>query len=197
MYTKSILSFAAIVALSACGGSSTGPASFTTASTQAMFDDRLERGEALIDKYDNALPTSNMPTTGTASYAGLAGFADGPNFDEADVVATAEVAMTASFTPSGGSVSGSMSNFLALNSDTNEVEALQGSLTIADQTIIANGFVTTVSGTLTDPEGTLNVTGSMNGQFLGDEAAAIGATMTLSDGEDDAPIYGRLIAEKQ
>lgn len=204
MYAKSILSFAAIAALSACGGSSTGPASFTTVgspppatSNQVAFDERVSRGIALGDKYDDVVPTSNMPTSGTASYAGLAGFADVPDPDEADLIGSADVSMTATFTPSGGSVSGSMTNFLGLNDDTNQVEALQGTLTIADQTIIGNGFVTTVSGTLTDPGGTLNVTGSMNGQFLGDEAAAIGATMILSDGEDDAPIYGRLIAEKQ
>jgi len=197
VYTKSILSLAAIAALSACGGSSTGPASFTTASTQATFDDRVSRGFALGDKYDDAEPTTNMPTSGTATYAGIAGFADVANFDEADVIGSADVSMTASFTATGGSVSGSMTNFLALNDETNQVEALQGSLTIADQTIIDNGFVTTVSGKLTSSEDTSDITGSMSGQFIGDQAAAIGATMTLRDGEDDAPIYGALIAEKQ
>lgn len=197
MYTKSILSFAAIAALSACGGSSTGPASFTTASTQATFDDRVSRGVALGDKYDEVGPTSNMPTSGTATYAGLAGFADTPNAEAADVYGTADVTMTANFTATGGSVSGSMTNFLGKNDDNNQIEALQGSVTIADATFAGNTFSTTVSGTLTDPEGTLNITGSMEGGFLGDEGAAIGATMVLSDGEDDAPIYGALIAEKQ
>jgi len=196
VYTKSILSFAAIAALSACGGSSTGPASFTTAGNQAAFDERSSQGLALADKYDGVAPTSNMPTSGSATYIGFAGFADTPDAEVADLIGSADVSMTASFTATGGSVRGSMTNFLALNDETNQVEALQGSLSINEAAFTSNEFTTTVSGQLTDSDGTSNVSGTMTGGFLGDAGAAIGASMELDSGDGD-PIFGALIAEKQ
>lgn len=140
-----------------------------------------------------------MPTSGSASYSGLAGFANRPDFDKGDIIASADVSMTASFSATGGSVSGSMTNFLALdqNDETTEVEALRGSLAINEAAFTGNAFSTTISGQLTDSEGPFNVTGSMDARFVGDEGAAIGASMVLSDGDDDGTIFGALVAEKQ
>lgn len=104
MYTKSILSFAAIAALSACGGSSTGPASFS--SSQQTFDETAQKGLALIEQYGDTAATTEMPVSGTADYSGVAGFSDVPDVSPENVFAVADVAMTASFTSTGGSING-------------------------------------------------------------------------------------------
>ncbi|MFU8863304.1 MAG: transferrin-binding protein-like solute binding protein [Rhodobacterales bacterium] len=203
MYTKSILSIVAIATLSACGGSSTGPSSFTTAGTpppaasnQAAFDERVSRGLALVDKYEDASVTAVMPTSGSASYSGLAGFSDVRNFDVEDVLATADVSMTANFTAGGGTVSGDISNFLAINEDNTQIEAYSGSLQISGGTIIGSNLVANVGGTLVDPEGAFSVTGNMQGEFLGAGAEALRAEMELLDTEDNEQFYGLLIAER-
>lgn len=195
MYTKSILSFAAIAALSACGGSSTGPASFS--SSQQTFDETAQKALALIEQYGDTAATTEMPVSGTADYSGVAGFSDVPDVSPENVFAVADVAMTASFTSTGGSINGSMTNFLDNDFDTGQVTAVGGSLTISDGVITGNTFTASVSGALTAREDRIEVTGGMNGQFVGDDAAALRAQMEIVDSVADERFYGSLIAEKQ
>jgi hypothetical protein len=195
LYQKTILSFLAVAALSACGGSSTGSASFET--SEQSFDDRVANAQALVDKYEDATATIDMPTSGTAEYAGFAAFAETESFEEEDVFAIADVSMTANFTATGGSISGSMTNFLSFPEDDGEVESIGGSLAIANANFTGSTFSTTVSGTLTDPEGPVTFTGNMTGQFVGSSGAAIGASLEMLDTEDNYNFYGALIAEKK
>ncbi|MDF1707302.1 MAG: hypothetical protein P1U72_04335 [Paracoccaceae bacterium] len=194
MYHKTFLSFLAIATLSACGGSSTGSASFET--SEQAFDERLANAQALVDKYEDASATIDMPTSGTASYTGFAAFAETEDFEEEDVFAIADVSMTANFTATGGSISGSMTNFLAFPEDDGAVESIGGSLAIANADFTGSTFSTTVSGTLTDPEGSVTFTGNMTGQFVGSAGGAIRAGLEMLDTEDNYGFYGGIIAEK-
>jgi hypothetical protein len=195
LYQKTILSFLTVAALSACGGSSTGPASFETSKQE--FDDRAANAQALVDKYENASASIDMPTSGTAEYVGFAAFAETEDFVEEDVFAIADVSMTANFSATGGSISGSITDFLNIPENDGAVEALGGSLAIANATFTGNTFATTVSGTLTDPEGQVTLTGTMGGQFVGSSGAAIEASLEMLDTEDNYTFYGGLIAEKK
>lgn len=194
MYHRTFLSFLAIATLSACGGSSTGSASFET--SEQAFEDRLVDAKALFDKYDDASATIDMPPSGTASYTGFAAFAEIEDFEEEDVFAIADVSMTANFTATGGSISGSMTNFLAVPEDDGAVESIGGSLAIANANFTGSDFQANFSGTLIDPEGEITVTGTMDGQFVGSAGAAIQASLLVTDTEDGHNFYGGLVAEK-
>lgn len=90
-----------------------------------------------------------------------------------------------------------MTNFLDNDFDTGQVTAVGGSLTISDGVITGNTFTASVSGALTAREDRIEVTGGMNGQFVGDDAAALRAQMEIVDSVADERFYGSLIAEKQ
>lgn len=197
MYTKSILSFIAIATLSACGGSSTGPASFTTASSQAAFDATSQKGLALIEQYGDAAATTEMPVSGTANYFGVAGFSDVPDVSPENIFTVADVAITASFNATGGSINGSMTNFLDSDPDNGQVQAIGGSLGISDGVITGNSFTASVSGTLTAGNDKVEISGGMNGEFVGDNAAALRAGIDIVDSVANERFYGALIAEKQ
>ena len=195
LYHKSILSFLAIPTLSAWGGSSTGSSSF--AATQQAFDDRVASAIAMAESYEDAGVTTNMPVSGSATYTGVAVFAESPVIDISDdVFGVGDVTMAASFNATGGSISGSISNILNANDDNGRIDALSGSLAIESAGFTGNTFSTTVSGRLTDSEGPVDIAGTMQGAFVGDGGAASAAFMELTDSDDDFTIYGGLIAEK-
>lgn len=197
MYIKSMFSLAAIGVLSACGGSSTGPASFTSASSQAAFDETSQKGLALIEQYGDTAATTEMPVSGTADYSGVAGFSDVPDVSPENIFAVADVAMTASFSATGGSINGSMTNFVDSDFDTGQVRAFGGSLGISDGVITGNTFTASVSGTLTARNDRVEISGGMNGEFVGDDAAALRAGIDIVDSVENERFYGALIAEKQ
>lgn len=195
----------AVVFLSACGGGSTGSVPFsqtpnppqtTPVSPQATFENRVSRGIALIESFEAAGQTTDMPTSGTAQYRGVAGFSDVKDFDQADIFVTSDVAMTASFTASGGTISGELSNFI-VKDDENTFIPISGSLAMASAGISGATFSSTVSGTLVGEGETVPVTGQVNGQFRGTDAAGIGAEIALFDAAANETLYGAGVLERQ
>lgn len=86
--------------LAACGGGG--------GNSQANFSTMESRGTALINKIEDqsATPVNSMPTTGTATYSGIAGFA--PSIDD-EIQVLSEASLTANFGAS--TIAGSLTNF--------------------------------------------------------------------------------------
>jgi hypothetical protein len=195
----------AVIFLSACGGGSTGSVPFSQtpnppqtapASPQATFENRVTRGTALVESFEAAGPTTVMPTSGTAQYRGVAGFSDVQDFEQADVFVTSDIAMTANFTASGGTISGELSNFIAKDDESTFIP-ISGTLAIASADISGATFSSTVSGTLVGEGETVPVTGQVDGQFVGADAAGIGAEIELFDATANETLYGIGVLERQ
>lgn len=150
----------------------------------------------MSNQFDAQAATANMPTSGTADYKGVAAFSDDGRFNASDIEATAELKMTATFAPGGGSISGALSNFL-YEEDDNLFIPLRGTLAIADAPITGATFSSSVSGTLTEGGERERISGTIDGQFRGDAAAMIGANITLREVDDNDVYIGRATATKQ
>lgn len=90
------LAFGAAI-LAGCGGGGSGGGGEAARQDAAL--DLLERAVSTDET-----PEAAMPSSGTASYAGYAGFSEGGSFDRSSVMALGDFAMTADF--AGSSVSG-------------------------------------------------------------------------------------------
>lgn len=164
--------------------------------TQRQFADRQRTETALDTRFDAQAASTNMPTTGTAEYRGIAVLSDDGRFNQADIDMTADLKMTANFAPGGGTINGSLSNFL-YEEDDNFFIPLRGSLTIADAAITNTTFSSTISGTLVEGGDRERISGTINGQFRGNEGAMIGADITLRELDDNDVYVGRATATKQ
>lgn len=175
------LATAAVVTLSACGGSSTGGG-------QSSFEQLSAEGTDLIARYGNAPTTalSAMPT-GTATYSGYAAYST--QFSSpADIVQFAEtlseVELTANFDTSA--LNGRAFNFRYVD----PAYQVSGDLAIAGN-ITGNSFDASISGTLTESfEGAslpVNWNGNLSGEFVGSNADALRGTGTATG---DAGLFG-------
>jgi hypothetical protein len=195
MLNKSLSLMGAVsmsLALSACGGSSLG-----------AFDQKLERGNALVAKYAETerTPTEAMPTTGSATYEGVAAYSSVEPDSEEALIANPEylsnVRLTATFTDDGGSIDGDLSDFI-----TAENEVVDGGVHVTNGTISGTNFSADLSGNLALGGTTGVVDGGMSGSFFGDDAEAVHGYMggTITDSTDDSsysPFYAVFGAEKK
>ena len=163
---------------------------------QRDFSNRVRAGDSMGNQFDVQAVTTNMPTAGTADYRGVAVFSDDGRFNASDIEATADLRMTATFAPGGGSISGALSNFL-YEEDDNRFIPLQGTLAIADAPITGTTFSSSVSGTLTEGGERERIRGTIDGQFRGDAAAMIGADIRMREVDDNDVYVGRAMAQKQ
>jgi hypothetical protein len=182
------------VTLSACGGGTSGISGFEDLGNKAdgitkRVND-IGEYDAESDTFKNKTEVGEMPTQGTAAYAGVAGLwlNDDQQKGEDDRAiggtpeVAAEISLTADFETS--EISGSLTNFQASKED----DTLNGTVDISGGSISGGNLNANLSGTLggnvdgQDEEHTF--TGAMTGTFLGDNAeAAVGyIDGSLSDG---------------
>jgi len=180
---------ASLVALAACGGSSTGSAPQT-------FSEQLSEGDALaitLASIEYTDPTT-LPVSGSATYSGYLGV-DAGELGQA----IGQMSLTASF--ASDSISGNVRNVVA-----EDEEQLSGSLSISGGTIdrtadtdIEFTFAADVDGTLTGEDGDFVVDAELLGDFTGENhqyvEGPVGGTVTF-DGQDFNINDGGFVAER-
>ena len=172
MNTKLILAVPCLALLAACGGSSTGVASFSTLGNQ---------GIALLNTHQNAqsTPVQNMPS-GTFSYSGVAAYSPINSSDGATIInnaiAVSSIDLDANF--STNSLTGSLSNFVGADNYT-----ATGSVPLSG-TISGTGFTASGSAVVVSSFDNSNLltTADINGQFFGNQAEVASGFMSASIG---------------
>ncbi|WPY93998.1 transferrin-binding protein-like solute binding protein [Limimaricola variabilis] len=185
------LSAAALLplALAACGGASTGDASFETLK---------DEGFALAERLEGLERTaaSDMPTRGKAQFVGKAGFYTDDSSDIEDAVTlVSNVALNADF--GARTIEGEMTGF---EGDIEGSVIEGGRIAVTNGRISGNEFDADLNGRLQAADAAGDVTGGMNGTFRGAQAQALEAEMGMSirpDGMDhDFSVFGALVAER-
>jgi len=141
------------------------------------------------NRNENTPPASNIPTMGTANYAGTFGISV-ENGDEILAVITGDLALTADWdNPFGDLVTGNVTNLSGEDGDGNALHPT-GNLAIDAPIAGASLEFGTVMGTITLPDGDYGLNGSFDGAFAGDGATSmIGqteGTITNPDNSTDS-----------
>lgn len=177
---KTLSTFALLVtaiALAACGGGSGGSGGDPIASgSRPSFAQLTDRGEYLADRLTNmsATPIDSMPTSGTASYLGVAGFV--PEDAGSELLAVAD--MTADFENS--TFAGTFTDFRD-----EENARVQGRINIRNGTITDNEVSADLRGNLVMGGQDERVTGTMVSVFGGPGAEAMLGVMEAQVGNRD------------
>jgi hypothetical protein len=153
----------------------------------ASYDEMYSRGKSLVSKFESEDPTpvGAMPTTGTATYSGVAGFG-AETSEQVEVMSQASLA--ANFATS--SISGNLTNFRDY-----ENNSIPGSVAIQNTSINGNQFTAPMNGSLTVNGAPSAVNGTMVGAFGGANANSIAGIIEGTVGSQQ--MYGLLGAEKQ
>lgn len=188
MKSHSILVMSTLLLMSACGGSG-GSGNGTSGES---FASMAQRGNQLFEKYENSdlTPEISMPTSGTATYRGVAAYSDvadvGYIAQNAEVVSNAT--LTANF--SNDSISGKLDNFKDY-----ENTAIPGTVNIRNGKIRGNEIEADLNGSVNLGGRNSSVNGDLAGGFIGPKADAI-AGAVAADVSNYGTIYGILGAER-
>jgi hypothetical protein len=169
--------------LAACGGSS-GSSSNGASSYNGMYADINSLADSVVEL--DSTRTSEMPTSGRATYSGQAAFATDPDADAPEMMADA--ALIANF--NNERVAGQLSNFRD-----DENNAIAGTVEIERDRIDGNGFTNNLSGTLTVDGEAQTVAGTMVSEFVGPDAGYVVGLIEGTVGGEY--VAGLLIAEQQ
>lgn len=148
----------------------------------ASFDELARQGNALASRLENADPTpvANMPSSGSATYRGIAAYSDTPNaefiLENGEIVS--QVELNADF--SSGAVDGKLTNFRWYDND-----RIAGSVDIRNGSIEGNELYADLSGSLTYGDGAEDVRGDLAGIFAGQDAGAVVGAMEGRIGSED------------
>ncbi len=192
---QSLALVAATGGLSACS-SDGGDGGGSIGGDAPTFEELAIEAADLVDTYDDvnrALP-SDMPTSGSARYDGVAAFSStavNPDTIVTDPDSLASVTMTADFTSSD--ISGRVYDFQSAQ----DVD-IDGELVITEGTIDGAGFSADVGGSLTEDGVDVSYDGSIVGGFLGEDAEAIegyGAAVATPEGGDPYVVRGVFVAD--
>lgn len=177
---STILITGAAFALSGC-------AALSVATKASDFVNTQEEVDAMPDT-----AVSDMPTSGSATYSG-SGYIAADYGADSNVMFLGDSEMTATFTATGGSVVGRMDNFSGLeltdaqrtqleNGDVDAsvllaaAKSASGEIGFTNGTIAGSGFVTDADGTVSMEGSDYGVSGNVQGQFHGDQAASMKVT---------------------
>lgn len=176
-FFASISLAASALFLAACDSSNDG----------SSFNSMSSRGEALLARVEtqSATPVGDMPTIGRATYEGVAGFSTSVS-DDVEVMS--EASLTADFASS--SISGELTNFRDWENNT-----IAGKVDIEAGTISGNQFTNNLSGSLNYNGRNENVSGVMDGGFVGANAGTAVGIIDASVGS--LPVVGVLGAERR
>lgn len=182
------------VLLLAAACSSTGD--LPSLPSSPSYSDLYSSGDTLMSTIETLGPTPevNMPVSGTATYVGVAGLSSAAPFssyDDAELIGQA--VLTADL--SKHELSGSMTGFRDMSND-----AFSGTIVIDNGQITGNGFNGDVSGSLTSPGasgGTVALSGTTSGNFMGTDAEGLLGTMSgTRTGSASGAFYGLIGAGK-
>lgn len=162
-----------------------GCAGIKVLNTAQAFDDVRDEVSDLPD-------TATMPTSGTATYRGQAALAADYGPGEDNYVLLGDTTVNATFTGAGGTMSGTMEDFVRVKLSDSEVDDYndgkinkaavlfssvnaRGTVDLTGGVITGNRFVMDTDGTLTARGETIDVSGQIDGRFAGTGAKAIEA----------------------
>ena len=173
----------ALLALSACSGSSGGGGT-----PQNTYADLAVQHRDLILKYRNPVQTAVMPTIGTATYRGTAGYS-AVDYNQAglnpDVMS--RVALNADF--GAKTITGALTDFVDRTNT-----PMAGSAAMTGGVIQGASFGGILSGAVGNAPGPIATQGTMFGGFIGPDA---NAAIALIDGNLGAQrVFGVAVAER-
>lgn len=185
---NALLATTAVLALAACGGSS-------TSGSGSSFEQLSTRGLDLITQYGSAnlTPVGSMPT-GSATYNGVAAYSTQTS-NPSQIIQMArtvsQVQITANFDNS--TISGKAHNFQVSQAGL-PVTGMSGELLITNGAINQNQLTANIAGTLTEtgPGFAIPVSynGTISGDFIGNNADAIVGSGTAVGTADLSPLGG-------
>jgi len=155
----------------------------------STFDDQIVESLDFIRMREDLETTApaNMPTTGSAEYAGVAGFTyDTPATGVEDYDVMADVALTADF--ESGDVTGSFDNF----NRSDDVD-MDGELTVTEGAITDAALSGNAIGSFVDGEEAELWDLELNGTFMGDHGEYAYGTAdgtATNGGADSTNVYG-------
>ncbi|MEY1555014.1 hypothetical protein AB3Y40_05215 [Yoonia sp. R2331] len=206
----------ALTVMCACGGTGTP----VTVQTVDSFLDRQAEGKRLVRDLPRFGTTfAAMPTTGSASFSGVAGLIIDPvaATDADDVAIIGDARLTAQFA-GNGRVTGTIDNMIGAqgtNRSNASVFDVDGVIRIGsigssigpdpDDPIDPNQFLAEYRGILTTPDDRYSISGVMLGRFLGTDPSRPGRPMkgltaldengfSLDSDGDDAPVTLEIVA---
>ena len=168
-----------IAVLSACSSGGAGGASAGLSAT-ASFDEIEAQGDLLVERYEDETWTEaeDMPTSGSATYAGVAAYGAGSVDDLIDGVTESSLAsqmsLTADFTR--GEVYGAFTDF---RSNMEGYGDTVGRITVRNGEIINNALVADVDGQISGNGELAVIEGGMSGLFVGGRAEAVAGGMDM------------------
>ena len=143
--------------------------------------------------------TAAMPDSGTATYDGVAliGVTEGAN----TMGLVGDATINATFTGAGGTLDGTLDNFVAAGVDPQAimdsplsevftVHTADGTVAITGGAIAGNAFTADFAGALTADGTPITVNGTMDGTFYGTTAELLEAMASLGDGNMTATLDG-------
>lgn len=162
-----------VASLAACGSSGGGGSK--------SFNELAREGNALLSSFEDSDPTpvASMPTTGKATYRGVAAYGDVPDpeylAENAEIVS--EVELNANF--ASGNVGGKLDNFRLSNND-----RINGSVAVRNGRISGNELTADLAGNLSYDGARDRVDGAMAGFFVDDDADGVIGAMAGEIGSD-------------
>ena len=178
--------------------------------TRQSFDELATQGTALAAGLPaDQTPGIDMPTTGTATYNGIAAFGADPvaNIDNSvEILSTVEV--IADFdAPMDQSITGRFDNFREnpANLGENDQGVITGSLEIRSDVVPGDGingndFIAVAQGELQNGLETSTIEMDMFGSFYGVDASHVAGTMVGDFTDEDnntSDYFGAFVAEKE
>lgn len=178
--TVAIMSY--ILVLPSCGGS----ASPQTGSTAAQsFQSRIEIFNNQSERLRSLAPTAAMPTQGKATYRGSIGVSGNQNFVQPEAVGN--LLLDVDF--ASATMSGTLSGFVSPAGTRSAPPMTLSNGLIAGKQIIAD----VSGGSPLAPAGE-NISGSIQGSFLGMNASAVAGTLVGTGASGS--LYGKFGAER-
>lgn len=190
-----IASAGTVLLVAACGGggsggSSSGSPEGPSAIEQLRLMESYHTNQGRLNARAAAESTLTMPTSGTASYQGVAKHFHRPDpagTNRGQVTMFSPVVMVADL--DSGQLEGAMGDFRREDGRT-----VDGLVRIQKGTIDGGTIAADVSGSMTIDGSRRNITGSLEGQFMGPEAAGMSGTYNASS--NDGVLWGRIVTER-
>ena len=173
---------ASLFTLPSCGGSASPQTAVTVAQS---FQSRLDNYNDQATRLRSLAPTIVMPKQGSATYNGTIGVSGIQNFSQPEAVG--DIVLVANF--DSAAISGTLGGF------NSPAGALSGPpLNLSNGFIAGNQIIADVSGENPLAPAGGNISGSIQGSFLGANATALAGTFVGSN--SSGSLYGRFGAER-
>lgn len=190
---RAITTVGVLLLLAACGGSggsSSGAPEGPSAIDQLRFMENYHTNQRRLNARAAQAGTLTMPSSGTASYEGVARHVHRPDpagSSKGQVTMFSPVVMVADL--ESGELEGVMGDFRR-----EDARSVDGLVRIENGTIAGGNIVADVSGRMTVDGSRRDIAGSLDGQFVGPDAAGMSGTYIASS--NDGALWGTIGAER-